>query len=142
VLSTLTEEDLKDMEVRGILPEKAISEWRCCYREEFPTEDQTKMVLFWSFYEKGFGLPARAFFRWLLHFYSLKVIHLKQNSIVQIAIFIHIYKGYLGIAAHFNLWRALYHLRVYPSKEKPIMVGGATFSLRQVGEVPRCDPQE
>lgn len=140
-MSTLIEEDLKDMEAHGILPEKVISEWRCCYGEEFPTEDRTETVVFRSFYDKGFGLPARAFFRWLLHFYGLKVIHLKPNSIAQIAIFIHIYKGYLGIAAHFNLWRALYHLRAYPSKETPNMVGGATFSLCQVGEVPRCDPQ-
>jgi len=48
--------------------------------------------------EKGFALPAGAFFRGLLHFYGLEVTHLMPNSIAQIAIFIHLYEGYLGIA--------------------------------------------
>ena len=53
-------------------------------------EDRTEMVVLQSFYEKGFGLPARAFFRRLLYFYDLKVAHhLKQNSIAQIMIFVH-----------------------------------------------------
>ena len=68
------------------------------------------MVVFKSFYEKGFALPSRAFFRRLLHFYGLEVTHLKPNSIAQIAIFIHLCEWYLGIAPHFNLWRALYRL--------------------------------
>ena len=65
----------------GILPEKQISGWRCCYGEEFPSEDTTEMVVFKSFYEKGFALPAGTFFRGLLHFYGLEVTHLKPNSI-------------------------------------------------------------
>jgi hypothetical protein len=31
VSSTLTEENLKDMEERGILSENAISGWKCCF---------------------------------------------------------------------------------------------------------------
>ena len=66
---------------RGILPEKQISGWWCCYGEEFPSEDTNQMVVFKSFYEKGFVLPAGAFFHGLLHFYGLEVTHLKPNSI-------------------------------------------------------------
>ncbi|RLN06925.1 hypothetical protein C2845_PM11G04180 [Panicum miliaceum] len=73
------------------------------------------MVVFRSFYEKGFGLPLGAFFRGLLHYYGLEAMHLKPNSIMQIATFINLCEGFLGIALHFNLWRALYHLRAYPS---------------------------
>ena len=87
----------------GLLPEKQISRWRCCYREEFPSEDTNQVVMFKSFYEKGFALLAGAFFCGLLHFYGLEVTHLKPNSIAQIAIFIHLFEGYLGIAPHFNL---------------------------------------
>ena len=48
------------------------------------------MVVFRSFYEKGFALPAGAFFRRLLFYYRLEVTHLKPNSNAQIAIFIHL----------------------------------------------------
>jgi len=43
---------------RGVLPEKQISGWKCCYSKEFPMEDRTEIVVFRSFYEKGFALPA------------------------------------------------------------------------------------
>jgi hypothetical protein len=87
------------------------------------------MVVFKSFYEKGFALPVGAFFRRLLHFYGLEVTHLKPNSIAQIAIFNHLCEGYLGIAPHFNLWRALYHIKGHPSNVRRNVVGGAAFSL-------------
>jgi hypothetical protein len=127
--STLTEDDLLEMEVRGLLSERAISGWKCFHGQEFPTEDWIEMVVFWSFYEKGLGLPAGSFFHVLLHYYGLEVRHLKPNSIVQIAIFIHLCKGFLGIVPHFNLWRTLYHLRAYLKKGTTDVVGGATFSL-------------
>ena len=71
-----------------------------------------------------------AFFRRLLHFYGLEVTHLKSNSIAQIAILIHLCKWYLGIAPHFNLWRALYRLKGHPYNIRRNIVGGAAFSLR------------
>ena len=63
--------------------------------------------------------------------YGLEVTHLKPNSIAQIAIFIHLCEAYLGIAPDFNLWRALYHLKGYPSNARCNVVGGAAFSLCQ-----------
>ena len=116
---------------RGLLPEKVISGWKCCFGEDFPTEDQMETVVFRSFYEKGFALPTGAFFRGLLFFYELEVTYLKPNSIAQIAIFIHLCEAFLGITPHFNLLRALYHLRGYPSAARRDVVGGAAFSLRQ-----------
>ena len=83
-----------------------------------------------SFYKKGFALSAGAFFHGLLFFYGLELTHLKPNSIAQITIFIHLCEAYLGIAPHFNLWRALYHLKGHPSNVHRNMVGGAAFSLR------------
>jgi hypothetical protein len=64
------------MKARGLLSERAISRWKCCHGQEFPMEDRTEMVVFWSFYEKGFGLPARSFFCGLLHYYGLEATHL------------------------------------------------------------------
>jgi hypothetical protein len=53
------------------------------------------------------------------------------NSIVQIVIFIHLCEAYLGIAPHFNLWRALYHLKGYLTNARRDVLGAAAFSLRQ-----------
>ena len=92
-------------------------------------EDRTETVVFRSFYEKGLALPVGAFFYGLFFFYGLEVIHLKPNSIAQIAIFIHLCEAFLGIAPHFNLWWALYHLKGYPTNSRCSVVGGAAFSL-------------
>ena len=70
VPSTMHEADIQDLVERWLLPEKVFG-WRCCYGEEFPTEDRIEMVVFQSFYEKGFAVPAGAFFHGLLHFYGL-----------------------------------------------------------------------
>ncbi|RLN36464.1 orf3 [Panicum miliaceum] len=136
--STMTDTDIEALMAQGLLPEKAISGWRSCFGEAFPSEDRTETVVFRSFYEKGSGLPSGAFFRGLLHYYGLEATHLKPNSIAHIATFIHLCEGFLGIARHFNLWRALYHLRAYPSKGTPDVVGGAAFSLRQGGKYPEA----
>ena len=102
-------------------------------------EDTNQAVVFKSFYEKGFTLHARVFFHGLLHFYGLEVTHLKPNSIAQIAIFIHLCKGYMGIAPHFNLWRALYRLKGHPSNAHRNIVGGAAFSLCQGSVYPNFE---
>jgi hypothetical protein len=83
-----------------------------------------------------------ASFHRLLHFYGLEVTHLKPNSIAQIAIFIHLCEGYLGIAPHFNMWRALYRLKGHPSNIRRNIMDGAAFSLHQGSVYPNfelCD---
>ncbi|RLN03698.1 putative gypsy-type retrotransposon RIRE2 protein [Panicum miliaceum] len=108
---------------------EALVAQRSCFGEAFPSEDRTETVVFQSFYEKGFGLPSRAFFQGLLHYYGVGG---------NIATFIHLCEGFLGIAPHFNLWRALYHLRAYPNKDTLDVVGGAAFSLCQGGKYPEA----
>ena len=55
---------------------------------------------FVSFHERGFGLSADRFMRALPHYYGVELHNFNPNSIVQAAIFIAVYEGYLGIAAH------------------------------------------
>jgi hypothetical protein len=41
-----------------------------------PTEDVKEQVVFASFFERGFNLPARDFFRGLLFYYKLELVHI------------------------------------------------------------------
>ncbi|RLN23564.1 hypothetical protein C2845_PM07G14390 [Panicum miliaceum] len=40
--STTIDADIEALVAQGLLPEKAISGWRSCFREAFPTEDRTE----------------------------------------------------------------------------------------------------
>ena len=122
---------LEDMERRGVLPHRALLPWRPAEREEFPTENSGETVVFTSFFERGFSLPTGSFFRGLLRYYGLELTHMTPNSIGAIAFFIKFCESYLGIPPHFGLFHYLYAVRSHPSKEKPKVVGGASFQMRQ-----------
>lgn len=55
------------------------------------------MVVFTSFFECGFEIPTGDFFRGLLHYYKIELVHLNPNSILDIAIFINLCEAFLGI---------------------------------------------
>jgi hypothetical protein len=57
--------------------------------EEFPTEDAKEQVVVASFFEHGFNIPAEDFFRGLLFYYKLELVHLVPNSITIVSTFIH-----------------------------------------------------
>jgi hypothetical protein len=80
-------------------------EWRAAAREQFPSEDVKEQVVFASFFERGFNLLVGDFFRGLLYYYQLELVHLVPNSITVVSMFIHFREAYLGISPHFLLWR-------------------------------------
>ena len=102
--STVPEGVLEQMVRDGVLPEKNIIGWRAAAGESFPTPDTEEIVVFESFFYSGFGLPTSEFFRGLLHYYGIELIHLNPNSILHIATFIELCEAFLGIAPHFNLF--------------------------------------
>jgi len=57
-------------------------------------------VSFVAFHERGLGLSVDRFMWVLPHYYGLELHNFNPNSIAQAAIFIAVYKGYLGIAPH------------------------------------------
>jgi hypothetical protein len=64
---TTTEAKIQALVDRGLLRSKAEVEWRATAGEEFPSEDVKEQVVFASFFERGFNLPAGDFFRGLLY---------------------------------------------------------------------------
>jgi hypothetical protein len=51
-----------------MLRSKTEVEWRAAAGEEFPSEDVKEQVVFASFFERGFNLPAGDFFSGLLYY--------------------------------------------------------------------------
>jgi hypothetical protein len=104
VRSMMTEAKIQALVSRGLLRPKEEVEWRAAAGEQFLSEDVKEQVVFASFFECGFNLPAGDFFRGLLYYYQLELVHLVPNSITVVLTFIHFCEAYLGILPHFLLW--------------------------------------
>jgi hypothetical protein len=88
--SVVTEEQIYALATRGLLRPKSKVGWRPVSSEEFPTEGTNQAVVFVTHIEHGFGFPIGDFFRGLLHFYKIEVMHLVPNAITIISSFIHL----------------------------------------------------
>jgi hypothetical protein len=127
VWSTMTEAKIQALVDRGLLRPKAEVEWRAAAGEQFPSKDVKEQVVFASF-ECGFNLPVGDFFRGLLYYYSLELVHLVPNSITVVSTFIHFCEAYMGISPHFLLWR--YFFCVKSTGKRSGLVGAVMFNLR------------
>jgi hypothetical protein len=110
---------------RGLLRSKTEVEWRSAAGEEFPSEDVKEQVVFASFFERGFNLPAGDFFCSLLYYYRMELVHLVPNSITVVSTFIHFCEPYLGIPPHFALWRHFFCVKSTGKRSRAMM-----FNLR------------
>jgi hypothetical protein len=113
VRSTMIEAKIQSLVDRGLLRPKAEVEWKAAVGEEFLTEHVKEQVVFSSYFERGFNLPAGDFFCGLLYYYKLELVHLVPNSITVVSTFIHFCEAYLGISPHFHLWRHLFLCQEY-----------------------------
>jgi hypothetical protein len=128
VWSTMTEAKIQALVDQGLLRPKTEVEWRAAAGEEFPSEDVKEQVVFASFFERGFNLPAGDFFCGLLYYYRLKLVHLVPNSITVVSTFIHFCEAYLGIPSHFTLLRYFFCVKSTGKWSRP--VGAVMFNLR------------
>jgi hypothetical protein len=97
-------------------------EWRAAAGEEFPSMDVKEKVVFGSFFDCGFNLPAGDFFRGLVYYYRLELVHLVPNSITVVSTFIHFCEAYLGIPHHFGLWRHFFCVKSTGKRSRPVGV--------------------
>jgi hypothetical protein len=126
--STMTEAKIQALVACGLLRPKEEVEWRAAAGEQFLSEDVKEQVIFASFFERGFNLLMGDFFRDLLYYNQLELVHLVPNSITVVATFIHFCEAYLGISPHFLLWRYLFCVKSYGKRSGP--VGDVMFCLR------------
>jgi hypothetical protein len=64
--------------------------------EAFPMEDNKEQVIFAPFFERDFNMPAGEFFRGLLYYYKLELVHLIPNSIIVVSSFVYFLRGISG----------------------------------------------
>jgi hypothetical protein len=70
-------------------------QWRPVKGEDIPIPNTNEIMVLFSFFQHGFGLPTCEFIRGLLHYYQIEPVHLNNNSILQITIFVHLCEAYL-----------------------------------------------
>jgi hypothetical protein len=144
-MSIISEYDLLHLVEIGVLPRKELCTWRICRAVTVPTEDTHESVVYVPFLIHGLALPISPFFRGLLDFYKLNLTHLNPNSILQVAIFVHLCDAFLGILPHFGVWRYLYHCRPGMAGGQHQLVDGTSLELhggRKVEylDIPLKDP--
>jgi hypothetical protein len=102
-MSIVSESDLFHLVETGVLLPKELCSWRIWHGVTIPMEDTHESVVYVPILIRGLALPISPFFRGLLDFYDLNLTHLNPNSILQVAIFVHLCEAFLGILPHFGL---------------------------------------
>ncbi|KAE8803944.1 hypothetical protein D1007_20099 [Hordeum vulgare] len=88
--------------------------------EAAPTPEKDEVVVFEEHFYRGFGLPASQFFARVVTFFGLQPHHLAPNTILQLASFIVLCEGFLGIEPLLDIWRKLFFF-----KQKSVMMDKA-----------------
>lgn len=128
---TANTDELNALVEQGLLLDQVSLEWKSCWNQEFPTENNQEIPLFISFCERGVGLPISSFFKEFLAFYDLQLHHLNPNGILYVSVFVHACEAFLGIEPNLPLFRSLYHIKPQPTHIKTEVVGGAGIQFRQ-----------
>jgi hypothetical protein len=123
--SSVDDAAVQKLEKAGLIPSQSLIGWRTAPGEDFPMPSQEEVVVYQKFFVAGLGLPTSDFFRGLLHYYGLELVHLNPNSILHISVFIHLCEAFLGIPPYFALFVHLFQLKPQPSSNKLKVVGGA-----------------
>jgi hypothetical protein len=84
------ENEIRKHDVNHLLPDHAMLQWHPTAEEDIPTPNTTEIVVFSSFFQRRFAPPACDFLHGLLDHDRIELIHLNPNSILQIAVFVHL----------------------------------------------------
>jgi hypothetical protein len=82
-----------------------------------------------SFFQSGFGLPTCEFLYSLLHHYEIELDHLNPNSILEIAVFVHLCETFLGVPPNFALFKSYFLLNYQPSTDKRKVISDVRLQM-------------
>jgi len=94
-----------------------------------PFERVAELVMFKAFVERGLVIPVYDFLRGLLFYWGIQLHHLTPDSILHIAIFVHLCEAFLGIYPHFDLFKSLFFLNPWPNFRNVATVGVPILSF-------------
>ncbi|KAE8791242.1 hypothetical protein D1007_34324 [Hordeum vulgare] len=100
--------------------------------EYAPTPREGEVVVFGEHFARGFGLPTSTFFHRFLRYFSLQLHHLGANAILQLAAFVSLCEGYLGIETCLDLYDRLFFFKQLTvlnksTKQKELTACGAAL---------------
>jgi hypothetical protein len=111
------------------LPKREVLRCRPANGKDIPTPNTNEIVMLSSFVQRGFSLSTCEFLRSLLHHYEIELVHLKPNSILQIVVFVHLCKVFLGMPPNFPLFKSYFLLKYQPSANKWKVIGGVGLQM-------------
>ncbi|KAE8767269.1 hypothetical protein D1007_61407 [Hordeum vulgare] len=93
---------------RRVLPPADLVAARLPGAEAAPTPGEGEVVVFVECICRGFGLPASDFFSHFLTFFGLQPHHLAPNAVLELAAFVVLCEGFIGIEPRVDPWRKLF----------------------------------
>ena len=93
--------------------------------ESVPNPSQGERVCLVPYLMIGLGFPIHLFLRGLLEFYGLQLHNFMSASILHIVGFVALCELFLGVEAHFTLWKRLFCLVPRSQAGSIYQVGGA-----------------
>ena len=119
----MSEAAISSLVSRRLLQSRTLIQWQPAEGHGRPFEKTSEIVLFKAFVEHGLAIPVCDFLRGLLFFWGVQLYHLTPDSILHIAIFVQLCEAFLGIHPHFDLFKSLFSLNLYPNHRNIARVG-------------------
>jgi hypothetical protein len=128
--SIADESEIRKLVTNCFVPDCVVLQWRPAARKDIPTPNTNEIVMFCSFFHRGFGLLACDFLWGLLQHYQIELVHLNPNSILQITIFVHLCEAFHGIPPNFPLFKNYFFLKYQPNVANQKLIGGVGLQTR------------
>jgi hypothetical protein len=105
-------------------------------RDHAPNPPNGDVVSFVRFHERGFMAPASRFTRALCHHYGVELHNFAPNAISQVATFIGVCEGFLGIPVNWDIWIHPFRAELFTQltseqrTRRAVRAGGMSLALR------------
>lgn len=130
--STVSDSQLNTLTAHGLLrPRTSDMEWLVPDGEQSPDHPQGYMVSFLAYHVRGFAMSAHRFVREVLHHFGVALHELAFNRIQQMAAFVALCEGYLGIDPQFDLFMLFFKAALVKTKSSVFPWGFCSIHMKQ-----------